>query len=185
MGRDKARLVLGGVSLLERTAGAAREVAPDVLVVGRPRPPDWPLEGVRFVEDEVPGVGPIGGLLTALRQHAAPVPGGSVLAVACDMPRLTSGALRWLQDAASGRHLRDGLVVENGGQVEPLFAIYTAACLPLVERQIAAGRRSLQALIAAGRFEHLGAPPEIAPALRNVNTPEEFAHVDHLLQRVL
>lgn len=177
MGRDKATLVLenaGGITLLERVARAAIGAAPDeaLLVVGRARPEGWTLPGVRFVEDETPGEGPLGGLATALR-HA---PGEDVLLVACDMPGMTVDALRWLRDhAAARRPLEDGLAVVNGARVEPLFSVYTAACRAPVERRLAAGRRSMMGLIEEGRFVRVDAPPEIAAALVNVNTPEEWA----------
>lgn len=180
MGRDKAVLVLeseGGITLLERLARAALAAAPAeaVRIVGRARPEGWPLAAVRFVEDETPGAGPLGGLATALRQ----ADGADTLLVACDMPRIDAGALRWLLDQGAWHQpLGDGLAVQNGAQVEPLFSIYTAACLALVERRLAAGRRSMIGLIETGRFARLAAPPEIAAALANVNTPEEWAALD-------
>lgn len=171
MGRDKAALLQDGVSLLERTARTARAVVPDVLIVGRDRPLAWPLDDVRFVPDEVSGVGPIGGLAAALR-HAA---GNDVLTLACDMPKLTADALRWLHNAARAHAPLDaGLAVVNDTQIEPLFSVYTPTCLARIDQQVAQGRRSLHALIEAGGFERIAAPPPIVSALVNVNTPEEW-----------
>jgi molybdopterin-guanine dinucleotide biosynthesis protein A len=67
------------------------------------------------------------------------------------------------------------VIVDNGGQWEPLFSIYKGACLPLIEANLAAGRRSLHALIKAGEFNFVEAPPEISALLVNVNTPEDWA----------
>nr|CAA9219487.1 Molybdenum cofactor guanylyltransferase [uncultured Armatimonadetes bacterium] len=174
MGQDKAVLVLNGRTLLERAARTAHDVAPSVLVVGRDRPPGWPIPDTRFVPDDLTDVGPLGGLATALRSAG----GDDVLAVACDMPRLTPSALRWLFEQAVTRSPEShGVAVLNEGRVEPLFSVYAAACLPLIESQLAAGRRSLHALITAGRFEQAEAPPDICAALVNVNTPEEWAGI--------
>jgi molybdopterin-guanine dinucleotide biosynthesis protein A len=173
MGTDKAGLVWQGTPLLERTCRAAVEAAgtPErVLVVGREHPAGWTLYGVRFAPDEMPGQGPLGGLATALRL----ADGADCVAVACDMPGLTVGALRWLMVAAPS-DAEHGAVTVNGGQWEPLFALYRPACAPLVEARLASGRRSLHGLIEAGRFAFLDAPPEVRAALVNVNTPEEFA----------
>ncbi|MDQ3815598.1 MAG: molybdenum cofactor guanylyltransferase [Armatimonadota bacterium] len=161
-----------GISLLERTARTALEVTSRVLVIGRSRPSGWPLEDVLFVADETPHLGPMGGLQTALR-HAATVPTHNVLALACDLPKMTPDGLRWLFDAASQHQLDHGLVVLNAGQLEPLFSIYTLSCLPLIESLLAAHRRSLHGLIQAGQFERIAAPAEIGPMLVNVNTPED------------
>ncbi len=166
MGRDKARIVHQGETLLARTARVAQEAGCGVLIVGRERPDDWLLPGVTFLPDAFPGQGPLGGLLTALRATER-----SVLALACDMPRLTPDVLRWL--AAQERRTH-GAAVRNGEGWEPLFSIYAPSVLPIVEGQLAGGRRSLQALIAAGDFQAVTAPPEVAAALVNVNTPEDW-----------
>jgi molybdopterin-guanine dinucleotide biosynthesis protein A len=156
-----------------RAARAAREVADVVIVAGRERAGDWPadLDAVRFVPDEPPGVGPLGGLAAALSAGG----GLPVAALACDMPRVDADALRWLLAQASEAPSVHGLVTRNGEQAEPLFAVYHAAVLPLVAAQVAAGRRSLQALLAAGDFAFVDAPREIAARLANVNTPEDLA----------
>lgn len=170
MGRDKAQITVGGLPLLERTARVALSVCASTMVVGRARPEDWPLPEVRFFEDESQGQGPLGGLATALRHS-----GEAVLLLACDLPALTSEALSWLLEAAE-KHpsLTDGLVTINDGQREPLFSVYAASCLPLVNHHLDAGKRSLQALLNAGRFVEVVLPSPLQPALVNVNTPEEF-----------
>ncbi len=178
MGIDKTLLpAAGGVSsLLEHVVGEARAAASvsSVLVVGRARPENWRLgnETAVFVpNDETPNVGPLGGLQTALR-HAN---GAPVLALACDLPKMTAAALRWLLDAASRTaELGDGLVTMNGEQIEPLFSVYAASCLPLLDARLAQDRRSLHGLIEAGNFSRRPAPPDVAAALINVNTPEEW-----------
>jgi molybdopterin-guanine dinucleotide biosynthesis protein A len=71
------------------------------MVVGRERPEDWPTDSpVLFLADAAPGSGPLGGLATALARVRA-TGGDGVLAVACDMPRLSADALRWLLDQAA------------------------------------------------------------------------------------
>ena len=108
-------------------------------MVGRAPPDEWPLPEVNFVEDAVPGLGPAGGLATALR-HAQT----SVLALACDLPLLTEDALRWLAELRN-RALQSMAVSRSTAvSLEPLFSIYRPLALPLMEAQLAAGRRSLQ-----------------------------------------
>ncbi len=169
MGRDKAEIVWRGETLLARTARIALETDSPVIVVGRERPDDWPHPEVTFVPDAFVGQGPLGGLATALQAAGCPV-----LALACDMPLLTVEALRWLMLQERGTH---GVAVRNGENGEPLFSIYTPAVLPLIDRQMATGRRSLQALIASGDFRNVTAPPAIAAHLANVNTPEELGQL--------
>ena len=187
MGTDKAALKLEGLPLLERTARTALGAELPVLVAGRARPNGWPLETVGFAEDDQPGLGPLGGLATALRSTSAPV-----LVLACDLPLLTADAVRWLQAQPERWNTQNGntqngnthgLIVVNGEQWEPLFSIYRPECLPLVEARLAAGRRSLHGLIEAGNFVFTDAPDWVAAQLVNVNTAEEWQALQENIKR--
>jgi molybdopterin-guanine dinucleotide biosynthesis protein A len=169
MGTDKAALEVEGRTLLARTAEVALAANLLVLVVGRARPAGWFLETVAFAEDTLPGLGPLGGLATALGQSETT----AVLALACDLPLLTTEAVRWL-GTQSGQGNEHGLIVVNNGNWEPLFSIYTPACLPLIEARLAVGKRSLHGLIEAGQFAFRDAPDWIAAQLANINTPEQW-----------
>lgn len=170
MGTDKAALEVGGMTLLEHTARVAYAANP-TFVVGRPKPRGWRVDFVEFVTDAEPGLGPLGGLNTALRHVQAPV-----LALACDLPLLTAEAVRWLR-AQYARSGAQGVIVSHGGRLEPLFSIYLPSCLPLIESRLAEGRRSLHGLIEAGRFATVEAPDWVAAQLVNVNTPEDLARL--------
>jgi molybdopterin-guanine dinucleotide biosynthesis protein A len=171
MGQDKADIVVAGETLLRRTVRLAREVCPRVMVVGRVTPADSPFPDVPFYPDAIMGKGPVGGLVTAL-SHAE---SNAVLLVACDLPRLTTDALRWALGAADElAPLTHGLVTVVDGQREPVFSVYVTACVPIIDAQLAAGRRSLMAIINAGQFAFADAPPEVAAALGDIDTPEDW-----------
>ena len=172
MGADKAALLFGGVPLLERAARAARAAGLPVLVAGRNRPTDWPLPAVEFAPDAAPGLGPLGGLETALRHT-----GTALLALACDMPLLSPDALLWLRDLAAATSGLHGLAVTREGRWEPLFSVYTPACLPLIASRLTEGRRSLHGLIEAGDFGIVEAPAWVAAQLVNVNTMDDLARL--------
>jgi molybdopterin-guanine dinucleotide biosynthesis protein A len=169
MGEDKAMLAIDGETLLARIAAAARSTGRRTLVVGRSRPESWAMPEVDFVDDPAPGLGPIGGLLAALKAA-----GGPVLMVACDMPRLTAGAINWLAHEAEARPEAKGVVVQNGDQLEPLFSVYFPTLLPTIETRVTEGRRSLHGLFTAAKFDYVDAPADIADCLVNVNTAEEW-----------
>jgi molybdopterin-guanine dinucleotide biosynthesis protein A len=146
MGQDKANLPSltdAETTMLRRTADLASAVFETVFVVGRGKPDDWtsPEGTVTFLPDESPDLGPMGGLATILRYLSSQNREVAVALLACDLPLLTVESLEWLAVQPLGRQ---GVVVQNGEQKEPLFAIYTPECLPLLEEQLAAGRRSLQ-----------------------------------------
>src|SRR5690348_14599122 len=78
MGRDKALLEWRGGTLLQHMTGLLATVCNPVLVVGRDELPDL-----------VPGLGPVGGIVTALKHTVTRFN----LVVAVDLPFLTSDFL--------------------------------------------------------------------------------------------
>lgn len=172
MGRDKARLEREDSTLLGRTVELAREAGSEVLVVGR-QSDELPSDvDADCVPDERAGLGPIGGLRTALDAVDTPV-----LLVACDMPLLDVPTFAWALDYPS-EEADDGVVSVRDGNVEPLFSIYFPSLLPAIDEQIEADRLALRELIDSGRFLRRRVPAEYAKRLRNVNTPEEWRNVE-------
>lgn len=170
MGRDKALLPTESGSLLERIARVAMSTGCPVIVVGRLRPEGWPEDGITFHADRYPGKGPLGGIATALEAT-----GTDILALACDMPLLTTDAVAWLLRAwrESGSGL--GLAAEHNGEMEPLFSVYGQAILPAIRERLPEGPLSVRKLLIGAGFPAVPVPEHIASALTNVNTPEEWA----------
>lgn len=167
-GQDKAALFLPGIVTECLATGLP------VLVIGRASHPELPAS-VRCVPDALPDQGPLGGIITALQITQEPI-----LALACDLPDLRQEALAWLiqhweqtEDTevlvAAHPHAEDSL-----SSLEPLFAIYSPACLPTAEHLLHTGRRSLHGLLERSRREVAILSPELATQLRNVNTPDEL-----------
>lgn len=181
MGRHKALLEYAGRSLLERAAETLATLQPDVgeiFVVG-----EWPeyrTLPLRFVPDDQPSVGPLGGIATALRVAASE----RVLVVACDMPRLSSQLLAAML-AESGHEqvlvpvLRD-IGASSAPRYEALHAIYHRSCLAAIEDRIRANDLKATSFFAAVSVRELDeqwlrAHDPSLESLTNINTPEEMA----------
>src|SRR2546423_14001799 len=95
-GADKAALDVGGTTMLDRVLGAARPLCDEVVVVGPSRP--TVVEGVRFVQEDHPGGGPVPGVVAGL----AATTGDPVFVLAVDLPLLTAPDLQQLLDALAG-----------------------------------------------------------------------------------
>jgi molybdopterin-guanine dinucleotide biosynthesis protein A len=164
MGRDKALLARGGVTLLHGLVQAAAHLGP-VAVVGRP------VEAgihATFLPDAVPGAGPLGGIAAALA-WAAPEP---VLIIAVDLPWLTSADLAWLADLPPGL---DGTVVRCAGHIEPLFSRWHPSLATAVAAALADGRRSPLAVLERAAMAAYDAPADLAARLRDCDTPAAWA----------
>lgn len=171
MGGSKERLDVGGVPMIERVAAVLREVCDEILVVGGD--PAWPAPvGVRRIQDDEPGLGPLGGLSAGLAEAAH----DPAVVVACDMPFLDPALLRFLL------HLTgtvDAVVPRHAYGVEPLHAVYRRACLPCVRTALTRGIRRADGFHRWVRVRYVdrdqwGAIDPHGRSWMNVNTPDEL-----------
>jgi molybdopterin-guanine dinucleotide biosynthesis protein A len=175
LGQDKARVRLDGCELLDRACGLLKELGLDVLVVGR----DAGEHGldVAWVLDDIPGIGPAGGIVTALAAT-----GSDCLVLACDLPFLEPWLLARLMDAHQGRE-PDKLVTlfrqARTGFLESLAAVYSQEALPLFRAGIARGLYKLSALTPAQSRLHLEYGPEEEAMFFNLNEPRQLAGMGH------
>ena len=166
MGSPKGLLRYEGESLVERWVRRLGSLGMDAVLVGRR--PEYAHLGVPALDDDPPGIGPLGGLRALFR--AAPT--GRVLAVACDMPHVSDALLkRLLATPFAG-----ALVPRRHGQWEPFLAMYEPAlCLDVVSRRILRGQCSLQGLIDALEPTVVDLSVDEAPELEDWDTPTDVA----------
>jgi molybdopterin-guanine dinucleotide biosynthesis protein MobB len=183
-GAPKALARIGGRTLVVRVRDALREVTPDVRLVANRR--EW-FDGLGVPQraDAVPGLGALGGILTALRWAREDGADG-VLVAACDMPFVASALLRRI--LAEARETgADAVVPESGGPMgfEPLCAWYGAACLAEVEAMAAAGERRAHRIAGRVRARRVplaevcrAGPPSVL--FHNVNTMDQHREAERI-----
>ncbi len=172
MGQDKALLRVCGRTLLETVVAMLEPLVREVIVVAD-RADRYALSAARVVGDDYPQTGPLGGILTGLRELGA----GSHLVVACDMPTLQPALLQLLLDAASSEW--DAVVPEVGGRPEPLCAVYCDTAAEPLRRFLESGRRAVHLALTQIRTRRI---PEaelrrLDPDLltfTNLNTPPDL-----------
>ncbi len=142
MGRDKALLEIAGAPLLVRTARLLESRVAAVTVVGPPE--RYAALGLRIVPDDCAGVGPLGGLATALRISSSEWN----LVVGCDLPYLTGEWLDWLIARALGS-TADAVVPESERGLEPLCAIYRTRCARALEAGLDRGEHKVTDVVGA------------------------------------
>lgn len=144
MGVDKATLFADVVEAALRDAGAA-----EVLRVG---------------DDDVPGIGPLGGIATALRLAAEEI----VVVLACDLPSVVPEGIRMVIDALAAAP--DALVAHPPG--EPLHAAWRRAALPEIVTAMSGVDRSVRSVLR--RVPAVEVAGVRAEWLLNVNTPADL-----------
>ena len=172
MGRDKALLPFGerGGTLLQCLID--RYGADGPVGVSVDRPGRFPFTGAMELIDAFPGAGPMNGIISGFRETEE----NAMLLTAVDLPygdgMLAARLLELMGDA-------DACLVRRGPKgIEPLFALYARACLPVAEDCLRQGRRSVMALLDRVQVRYVS--PEELPGFdlerifTNVNTPEEY-----------
>lgn len=169
--------------MLTRVVDAAALVCPDVMVVTADRHDGKGLRlprGVRVVPDVVSGLGPLGGVVTALIAARTEW----TLVVAADMPLLRAEVLATLLDRRQGR----GAVVAIGPHGrEPLVALYHTDCLTraleMLGRKDASPMRLLESVECVEvPLERLRLADPGLVSLMNVNTPADLDEAELLLR---
>jgi molybdopterin-guanine dinucleotide biosynthesis protein A len=172
MGRNKALLLFDGEPLVLRGLRLLEQVCCDVAIAGATED----LGGFgRVIPDQTPGCGPLGGIVSALRQSTSEWN----LFLAVDMPFVPAAALNRLLYMAGG--LPSVCVMARvGGQVQPLCAVYSRKALPTLNDYLVSGKWKVsEAIAAAGMYKMLDFEEERWFA--NLNTPEEFAEAERHL----
>jgi len=182
MGRDKALLELGGVSLALRAARLLEPLVRSVMLVG-PRQRYAGL-GLPALDDDEPGQGPLGGIASALRASAC----DWNLVVGCDLPYLTAAWLEFLISTAQAS-AADALIPHSAeGLAEPLCAMYHRRCLPAIRAELARGTRKVTSGLVAVRVAALPhaqwkAFDSRGRLFKNMNSPEDYAEAKRELER--
>lgn len=179
-GAAKGLATVGGIPILTRLRDAFRTAlgADPILISNDPDTATW-SSGLLHHGDVIPGVGALGGILTAVRTAGAPV-----VVVAWDMPFVPASLI-----ADLARHLShaDAVIPESEGPrgLEPLCAGYGAAVVPAIERALARNDRRAVAFhddmtihrIPLSEVARHGPPSRI---FFNVNTPEDLQRAEEM-----
>lgn len=173
MGQDKGLIEWRGQPLIVRLATLLQGMFEEVLVVtGRERRYRDLLD-LPILEDEIKGLGPLGGIYTGLLRSSHEYN----LVAACDMPYVKPELLELLVDEIEPSSWVT--VPQVHGFLEPLLAIYSKRCLPETERLLSAGKLRIQ-----GLYELV--PTKVIPEERlrevdselesffNLNAPEDL-----------
>ena len=170
MGQDKALMEVDGKALLLHGTERLKPHVRELFVIGDPRLYGhlWP----DVLPDEIPGLGPLGGIATAMGAARF----DRLLVLAVDVPgvnaRLLERLTRELPDDA------DALVPRHAGSLEPLVAAYNRRCRPAFLDLIKRSRLSMHGALESVHTAFL----DIAPGedgwpedlFRNLNKPGDL-----------
>jgi len=169
----------GGETILARWRRLFADLGVAPVLVGAHEA--YASSGLEIVADDPSAEGPLAGLL-ALLAHAERSGAAAVIAVACDMPRVSPALLRRLAEARSETAAPDAPIVaaRRDGRWEPFFARYDAArVLPVARARAARGELALQGLLDACGAAPLALTDSEAAELCDWDTSEDVAGSGH------
>jgi molybdopterin-guanine dinucleotide biosynthesis protein A len=188
MGGDKSLLELAGETLIARTLHLLERCRLQPTMVG-PREKFAGLAlGAPVVADDSPGLGPLGGIATALRHTRK----SWNLILGCDLPFLTEDWIRYLIARATRAHKDaesrfDIVIPQNQGGLEPLCAMYHQRCVVAISAELDRGVRKVTAAFGGLRLDSI--LPEEWKAFdsggllfKNMNSPADYQRAREILE---
>lgn len=127
-GNDKSVFVHEGRPLISHVLDVIKSVFDEVVIIANDSE-KFSFLGLDVIPDIIPGLGPIGGIYTALEKINCP----RVFILPCDMPFLNTEFIRYMSRIPD---LYDVIVPKSGGHFQPLHAIYSKKCLPNIKKKI-------------------------------------------------
>lgn len=191
MGADKANVMLGHETLLQRVCRITSDVAsPIVVVAGEGQELPSLARDVIVIRDRYPGEGPLGGLLTGML-HLQDMLGdqwttASVWATTCDAPFVNSNIIRFLSSRFDGSS--NAVAVSHQGHKNPFGAVYRSTAMSGIQNAFAGGERRAAAALESDDVvmlssEELTAFDPDLLCLKNVNTPQDLEFARNSLLR--
>ena len=172
MGRDKATIVFRGEPLWQRQLELLRGLGPEKIFVSARKELSWLPAETELLLDESPSRGPLSGLTRALER----VQTSHLVALAVDMPFMTSEQMRILWEQAT---VGCGVLPMIAERAEPLAAIYPREAGSEFAAALASDDFSLQrlsrGLLQAAKLRVFPVSRQKEELYRSVNEPNDLA----------
>lgn len=179
MGSDKGELILQGRTLADRTIDTISGLFRDTIYVTN-RPADIQRSDIKVASDDVPYLGPLGGLAAGLRMSK----NSFNFIVAFDMPFISEKLIRYMASVSTGY---DIVVPKVSGGYEPLFAFYSSNCLTHIERRLREGDRRVISVFEDVNVREVGLDEikrfdKDQRTFMNINTLDDYIEVKKLIE---
>ncbi|MGE3271399.1 MAG: molybdenum cofactor guanylyltransferase [Chloroflexota bacterium] len=177
-GVDKASLIVGGRTLLDRQLAAAGPILHEALVIAN----DDRLAGdgrFRVVLDPDPHAGVLPALLAALEAATSPY----LLLLACDMPFVHRDVVSLLVEMIQDF---DAVVPFVDGHLQPMLAVYRVeACKSAIRAALARGDRRMISFLddvnsTTVPMDKLSVVAPVEHCFFNINTPDDLAEAQRI-----
>jgi molybdopterin-guanine dinucleotide biosynthesis protein A len=181
-GGDKPLIIVGGHPLVDWIVGRLKRQSGPIAISANGDPRRFALVTYPVLPDTRQGMGPLGGVLSAMKWAATMAsPPSHVLVVAGDTPFLPSDLVQRLLEATNGR--KDTIIVASSdGQLHPTIALWPLTMLVHVANALDGDkpRRLTHWLDRLGCHSVEWSSDPFDPFF-NINTPDELEQAEALV----
>ena len=182
--RNKAFIQLpSGKTILQNTLNVLHKIFPEIIIVTNQKEAYLSYGScgkfnVQVVEDLIKESGPLGGIFTGLCYSTSK----HNFVVACDMPFIKPALIRLLLEE---RKTYDVVIPEIDGEVEPLFALYSKNCIPVMFEHLRKRNLKMREVLGKLQVKRIGTSkidrldPEHL-SFFNINTEEDLRRAKNL-----
>lgn len=169
MGRNKALIEINEKPMIAHVHGILKNLC-DEIIISANETESYNFLNEKIVSDEIPGLGPIGGIYSCLKKSSTQ----KNLVLACDIPFISKEFLIHIL-----LHKNDAefvLPVSEKYKPEPLCAIYDKSIIKLLEQMIGKKDYKIQNLVnyCSYKFLHSTEVQFNPLLLKNINTPQDL-----------
>jgi len=174
-GSNKALVEIEGVRLVDRVVGVMKSIFHRVILVTN-TPEEYAYLRLPMVEDLIMGLGPMGGIYTGLMTMSDE----AGFLVACDMPFLSGKLIRHMVEV---RDDFDTVVPRMDWMLEPLHALYSKKCIPVIREAIEERQYQIAKCFARMRVRYMDEEEirlwdQDLRSLFNINKPQDLPRQD-------
>lgn len=172
MGKEKGLVDFQGKPLISYAINAIKPLVNSIIIGANNELNEYQKLGYKIVEDEVRHIGPLGGILSALRQSDTMYN----IILSCDMPFINKEALQFMNQQRNDYDIV--VAAHNGNKIEPLCGIYSKNTLPIIENAIENGNYKLRDIFGKVSFATVNINASLPfysdKLFYNINKPEDI-----------
>lgn len=170
MGKDKAFLNLKGKPIIQHQIEILKALCSSIIIVAN-KIEKYKKLNVLLLRDEIPYLGPLGGILTGLKN----APTDWIFVCGCDMPFIDAKLIEYEWER---RDNADIVVPFYKERFQTLHALYKKSCLKTIEEAIKKGERRIRDILPHLRLNIIKEEEIVSikaeKSLVNINTTREL-----------
>ncbi len=176
-GEDKGLCTLGGKRMIDYPLEALKGVCNEIIISSNDD--RYYKLGYKVISDQVKGIGPLGGIYTALLESKT----DDNIIISCDMPFVNNTLLKYILDNRGKALIASAF---EGKYVEPLCSYYSKNIIPFIEEMIKNKRFKLQRLLKKTNYKKIVIDDNLQfynkHFFLNINTQTEYNKAVNILK---